>query len=165
MFWDVTPCSPLNFNRRFGGTYRLHLQGHANSAPVFYLPSVPHIYWSSDWLSILLATCLLAGLLNLFLRPWRWRPYVPPKRRLKLNRLHGVISEKMILWRARCGSLPRQQGRLTRKRLMDVSLESVPRKGLLSEEVSSLPSVQRSYISDSQWVGGQERREREQSIE
>jgi hypothetical protein len=32
---------------------------------------------------------------------------------------------------------------------MDVSLESVPRKGLLSEEVSSLPSVQRSYISDS----------------
>jgi hypothetical protein len=32
---------------------------------------------------------------------------------------------------------------------MNVSLESVPRKGLLSEEVSSLPSVQRSYISDS----------------
>jgi hypothetical protein len=25
-------------------------------------------------------------------------------------------------------------------------LESVPRKGLLSEKVSSLPSVQRSYI-------------------
>jgi hypothetical protein len=46
---------------------------------------------------------------------------------------------------------------------MDVSLESVPRKGLLSEKVSSLPSVQRSYISDraqlvSEWVGGQERR-------
>jgi hypothetical protein len=32
---------------------------------------------------------------------------------------------------------------------MDVSLESVPRKGLLYEKVSSLPSVQRSYISDS----------------
>jgi hypothetical protein len=31
---------------------------------------------------------------------------------------------------------------------MDVSLESVPRKDLLSEKVSSLPSVQRSYISD-----------------
>jgi hypothetical protein len=27
IFWDVTPCSPLSFNRRFGGTYRLHLQG------------------------------------------------------------------------------------------------------------------------------------------
>jgi hypothetical protein len=43
-------------------------------------------------------TCLLAGLLNLFLRPWRWRLYVPPKRRLKLNGLHDVISQKMILF-------------------------------------------------------------------
>jgi hypothetical protein len=25
-FWDITPCSPLSVNRRFGGTYRLHLQ-------------------------------------------------------------------------------------------------------------------------------------------
>jgi hypothetical protein len=33
IFWDMTPCSPLSYNRRFGGTYRLHL----------------------------LATCLLAG--------------------------------------------------------------------------------------------------------
>jgi hypothetical protein len=35
-------------------------------------------------------------LLNLLLRPWRWRRYVPPKRRLKLNGLHGVISQKMM---------------------------------------------------------------------
>jgi hypothetical protein len=27
IFWDITPCSPLNVNRRFGRTYRLHLQG------------------------------------------------------------------------------------------------------------------------------------------
>jgi hypothetical protein len=33
-----------------------------------------------------------------FLRPWRWRRYVPPKRRLHLNRLHGVTSQKMILF-------------------------------------------------------------------
>jgi hypothetical protein len=26
IFWDVTPCSALRCNRRFGGTYRLHLQ-------------------------------------------------------------------------------------------------------------------------------------------
>jgi hypothetical protein len=31
---------------------------------------------------------------------------------------------------------------------MDVSLESIPRKVLLYEKVSSLPSVQKSYISD-----------------
>jgi hypothetical protein len=27
VFWDITMCSPLKVNRRFGGTYRLHLQG------------------------------------------------------------------------------------------------------------------------------------------
>jgi hypothetical protein len=26
-FWDITPCSPLKVNQRFGGTCRLHLQG------------------------------------------------------------------------------------------------------------------------------------------
>jgi hypothetical protein len=27
IFWNITPCTPLKFNRRFGGTYRLHLYG------------------------------------------------------------------------------------------------------------------------------------------
>jgi hypothetical protein len=26
IFWDITSCSPLKVNRRFGGIYRLHLQ-------------------------------------------------------------------------------------------------------------------------------------------
>jgi hypothetical protein len=26
-FWDMTPCNALSGTRRFGGTYRLHLQG------------------------------------------------------------------------------------------------------------------------------------------
>jgi hypothetical protein len=26
VFLDITPCSPLKVNRRFGGTYRLHLR-------------------------------------------------------------------------------------------------------------------------------------------
>jgi hypothetical protein len=26
-FWDITPCSPLKVNRRFGGTCLLHVQG------------------------------------------------------------------------------------------------------------------------------------------
>jgi hypothetical protein len=26
VFWDITPCSPLKVNRRFGGTCHLHLQ-------------------------------------------------------------------------------------------------------------------------------------------
>jgi hypothetical protein len=32
------------------------------------------------------------------LRPWRWRRYLPPKRPVQLNALHGVISQKMILF-------------------------------------------------------------------
>jgi hypothetical protein len=40
----------------------------------------------------------LLVLLNLFLRPGRWRWFVPPKRRLKLSELHGTISQKMILF-------------------------------------------------------------------
>jgi hypothetical protein len=27
IFWDITLCSPLKVNRRFGGIHRLHLQG------------------------------------------------------------------------------------------------------------------------------------------
>jgi hypothetical protein len=30
IFWDMTPCSTLSCTRRFGGTYRLHLQGGRN---------------------------------------------------------------------------------------------------------------------------------------
>jgi hypothetical protein len=32
IFWDITPCSPLKVNRRFGGTCRLHLQGWISQA-------------------------------------------------------------------------------------------------------------------------------------
>jgi hypothetical protein len=30
IFWDITPCSPLSVNRRFGGTFRFHVQGRRN---------------------------------------------------------------------------------------------------------------------------------------
>jgi hypothetical protein len=30
IFWDMTPCSLLSLNRRFGGTYHLHLQDRKN---------------------------------------------------------------------------------------------------------------------------------------
>jgi hypothetical protein len=30
IFWDMTPCSPKSFNRRFGKTYRLHFHGRRN---------------------------------------------------------------------------------------------------------------------------------------
>jgi hypothetical protein len=84
ILWDLTPCSPLSFNRRFGGIYRLNLHGRRNS---FSKPASKQV-----------TRCLPPGLLKLFLKPWSWRRYVPPKRRLKLNGLHAVISQKMILF-------------------------------------------------------------------
>jgi hypothetical protein len=94
ILWDISPCSPLSVNQCFGATYRLSLQGQK-------------IRWArnqceSRWQNILLATCFHAGfLLTLFFRPWIWRRYVPPKRRLTLNGLHGIISHDchlLLLW-------------------------------------------------------------------
>jgi hypothetical protein len=33
-----------------------------------------------------------------FFRAWKWRRYIPPKRRLTLNRLHGDLSQKIVLF-------------------------------------------------------------------
>jgi hypothetical protein len=43
----------------------------------------------------LLSRCFLARLTS---RPWRWRRYVFPKCLLTFNGLHGVISQKIILF-------------------------------------------------------------------
>jgi hypothetical protein len=32
IFWDITPCSPFQVNRRFGGTYSLRLQGRRKTS-------------------------------------------------------------------------------------------------------------------------------------
>jgi hypothetical protein len=70
IFWDITPCSPLSVNPRFGGTYGLHLQGRRNKfSKIPASKQVPN--------RIIL---------------------VPQKRRLTLNGLHGVISQKMVLF-------------------------------------------------------------------
>jgi hypothetical protein len=74
IFWDMTPCSPLSFNRRFGGAYRLHVQGKKNSKPASKLVCWTYYFDPEDGGD------------------------VPPKLRLKLNGLHGVISQKMILF-------------------------------------------------------------------
>jgi hypothetical protein len=80
IFWDMTPCNPSSINRRFGVPYRLHFQGRRNK------------------FSMVPANKQVASFLNLFLQPWRWRRYVPPKRRFTLNGLQGVIFQKMILF-------------------------------------------------------------------
>jgi hypothetical protein len=73
---DITPCSPLSVNRRFGGTYRRNLQGRKISRARYQRESSCSTY--------------------LWTLRWRWN--VPLKRRLNLNGLHGVISQKMVLF-------------------------------------------------------------------
>jgi hypothetical protein len=83
IFWDITPCSPLRFNRCFGGTYRLHLQGQR----IRQTRSQHESKWKAERI----------------LRPRRWRRYVPPKRQLTLNGLHGIISSsEMLLFTRLC---------------------------------------------------------------
>jgi hypothetical protein len=65
IFWDVTPSSVLSCNRRFGGTYRLHLQGRRKQVLAEIISSTLKIE----------AICSS-----------------------ELNRLHGVTSQKMILF-------------------------------------------------------------------
>jgi hypothetical protein len=72
-FRDITPCNPLKVNRRFGGTYLLHLQG---------LISRAWCQHESRWQA----------------EVWRWKRYVPPKRRLNFRGLHGIISQKIVLF-------------------------------------------------------------------
>jgi hypothetical protein len=85
-FWDITPHSPLKANRRFGAIYRLHLQGRRISRAIYQRKSSACNLLSRWYLD----------LLNI--RLWRWRRYVPTKRRLTFNRLYGVISQTTVLF-------------------------------------------------------------------
>jgi hypothetical protein len=71
--FTLVSCSAYFFNPEDGG--------------YMFLRNVGWI--STDY--TLLATCFHAGLLlSLFFQPWRWRLYVPPKRRLNFNGLHST---------------------------------------------------------------------------
>jgi hypothetical protein len=79
--------------------HRIHLQGRRISRPR---------YQSQSSAFHLLSSWYLAWLI---LRPWRWRRYVPPKRRFTFNGLHGVISQKLVLFEM-YGCLPSSNRRL-----------------------------------------------------
>jgi hypothetical protein len=82
IFWDITLCSLLKVNLRFGGMCHLHLQGG-------------RIIQERDGIS----HPLHVGFYNwLILLPWIWRKYVLPKRLLTFNGLQGVMSQKTELF-------------------------------------------------------------------
>jgi hypothetical protein len=84
VFWDVVPCRYF-VNRRFGGTYRLHLQGRSN--PRACILTVTQST----------AICPRWFIARRLLLPRIWRRYVPPKRRLT-KYLHGATSQNTIFF-------------------------------------------------------------------
>jgi hypothetical protein len=85
LFWDIISCTQLKANRRFGGTFCLHLEG-----------------WSLKCVSNrqeISAKCGRSwqGYRHLALRPWRIQ-YVVPKSRLTSSRLHCATSHNTVVF-------------------------------------------------------------------
>jgi hypothetical protein len=58
------------------------------------------IFWDRTPCSLQAACHLLSRwYLARLILPWRWRRYVPPKRWLTFNGLHGIISQKTVLFK------------------------------------------------------------------
>jgi hypothetical protein len=83
IIWDITPCTPFKVILRFGGIYRLHIQGGITEQNTRVKADGKQLL--SHWY------------LTRFIWPWRWRRYVPPKRRLIFSGLYAVISNKIVL--------------------------------------------------------------------
>jgi hypothetical protein len=74
-------------------------QANRNWSPLFHFSPASYTiwnFWPADY-----SACHLLLRWNLAwpIQPWRWRRYVLPKRRLTCNWLHGVISQKLVLFR------------------------------------------------------------------
>jgi hypothetical protein len=82
-----------------GGSILSYGRAKGNWVTLFQFPSISYInpdFRLADYSAWhLLSRCFLA---QLIFQPWRWRRNVPPKRGLTLNELHGVISQKMVLF-------------------------------------------------------------------
>jgi hypothetical protein len=85
-YYNVTPCSPVQVHRQFGGTYCLYLHGRARSKP-------RKLHETNK--QKVEARLFLAGRLST-LRPCGWKRYIPLKRRQTRIGLHGVISQARV---------------------------------------------------------------------
>jgi hypothetical protein len=89
IFWDITPCSPLKVNWRFGGTCRLHLQGQRISKA----RNKRERWWQAK-------LCLL--LLDLFFDPKDGRD-------MFLRKVGWLATDYMALYSRRQNSLKKSQ--------------------------------------------------------
>jgi hypothetical protein len=79
---------PVQDSRQMLDWFWYLVRGHE-----YFLPHLSQFNLSSA--CHLLSRWFLA---RLILRPWRWRRCVPPKRRLAFSGLHGIISQKIVLF-------------------------------------------------------------------
>jgi hypothetical protein len=83
IFWNITPCSPSKVNRRFGGTYRLHLSGPKNKPR--NKPTWSYLAACFTLVSCLVYPSTLKDGGDMFLRNvgWLWTDYTSlyPRRR------------------------------------------------------------------------------------
>jgi hypothetical protein len=85
--WNILTCSPFKIDR-FGGTLCFNLQGRTYVTQETKVKadvkqsSSNSSCWFPAWL---------------ILKPLRYKPHYPPKRRLNFNGLHGAVSQKTRL--------------------------------------------------------------------
>jgi hypothetical protein len=89
ILWNVTHCSPVKADRRFGGTYLLHLQGRKET----------NMKWKANRAaSSMRHVGFLLGLLF-------YSENNLPKRRLPFTGVHGAISQETELFSHCCENL------------------------------------------------------------
>jgi hypothetical protein len=98
----LSPIGSLGGHVRANGCWRFHSVLWASQWELSYtLPLLScFLYNPKFWLADC-STCHVLSrwfLARLILWPWRWKRYVPPKRGLIFNGLHGVISKKIVLF-------------------------------------------------------------------
>jgi hypothetical protein len=83
ILWEMAPCSPLSFSRRFGGTSppSSGSKNKPSKKRAWKMVARGAFFSCSAYPSTVLV-----------------EDYFPPKRLLTFNGLHGVVSQKMALW-------------------------------------------------------------------
>jgi hypothetical protein len=73
IIWDITPCSPLKVNQRFGGTYRIHLQVRTKRWRR-YFPPKPRLTFNGPHgvISQKIALFITTAVRTSNLTTWKW---------------------------------------------------------------------------------------------